>query len=69
MTTIRMTLPDVTCGHCKMHVEREVGEIDGVATVLVTVDEKQVAIEYDAPATVPQIEALLTEMGYPAQGD
>ena len=68
MTTINFTLPDVSCGHCKMSVERQVGEMEGVASVLVTVDKKQAAIQYDAPATSERIEALLAEIGFPPRG-
>ena len=68
MATINYTLPAVSCGHCKMSVEREVGEMEGVSSVLVTVDTKQATIEYDEPATLVQIEALLTGIGYSPQG-
>jgi len=65
---INYILPDVSCGHCKMNVEREVGEMQGVTSVLVTVENKQVVIQYGYPATSERIEELLTEIGYPAEG-
>jgi len=68
MSTIKYTIPAISCGHCKMNIERELDEMEGVASVLVTVDDKQAAIGFEAPATVEKIEALLTEIGYPPQG-
>ena len=68
MSTIKYTIPAISCGHCKMNIERELDEMEGVASVLVTVDDKQATIRFDAPATVEIIEALLTEIGYPPQG-
>jgi hypothetical protein len=42
--------------------------MEGVASVVVTVDDKQAAIGFEVPATVEKIETLLTEIGYPPQG-
>lgn len=33
MTTISYAVPSVHCGHCKMTIEREVGEMAGVQSV------------------------------------
>ncbi|MCH2540268.1 MAG: cation transporter [Anaerolineales bacterium] len=65
MDTLNLTLPAVTCGHCKMSVEREVGAVDGVVSVVVTVENKRAVIEYAGPATNDGIETVLTEIGYP----
>ncbi len=65
MDTLNLTLPAVTCGHCKMSVEREVGAVDGVVSVVVTVENKRAVIEYAGPATYDGIETVLTEIGYP----
>ena len=63
--TLTYQIPAVSCGHCKMTIEREVGELAGVASVQVDVDRKRAVIHYGAPATQPAIEARLTEIGYP----
>ena len=65
MDTLNLTLPAVTCGHCKMSVEREVGAVDGVVSVVVTVENKRAVIEYAGPATSDGIRTVLTEIGYP----
>ena len=67
MTTVTYSVPAVSCGHCKMRIERSVGELAGVESVNVDVDSKQAVISYGPPATPAQIEALLSEIGYPSE--
>jgi len=64
MTTLTYNIPAVNCGHCRMTIERAVGELSGVASVSVDVDTKQAVIKFDSPATKAEIEALLAEIGY-----
>ena len=33
METKTVTVPNISCGHCVMTIEREVGEVEGVASV------------------------------------
>ncbi|MGD8600775.1 MAG: cation transporter, partial [Gemmatimonadota bacterium] len=33
MSTKTVNVPNISCGHCVMTIEREVGEIDGVSSV------------------------------------
>lgn len=68
MTTLTYNIPNVNCGHCKMMIERKVGELAGVASVDVSVDAKQAVIQFGSPATEAEIESLLAEIGYPPQG-
>jgi copper chaperone CopZ len=67
MTTLTYHIPAVSCGHCKMTMERKMGELPGVASVSVDVDSKQAVIQFDSPATGDEIEALLSEIGYPPE--
>ena len=67
MTTLTYSIPNVNCGHCKMTIERKVGELSGVASVSVDVDAKQAIIKFDSPAIKAEIEALLAEIGYPPE--
>jgi copper chaperone CopZ len=50
-----------------MTIENELKELDGVADVAGNVAEKTVTVEWQAPASVDKIKALLEEMNYPAQ--
>ena len=67
MTALTYNIPNVNCGHCKMMIERKVGELFGVASVGVDVDTKQAVIKFDSPATEAEIESLLAEIGYPPE--
>lgn len=66
METVTLTAPDISCEHCKMTIEREVGALSGVQTCSVDIPSRQVSITYD-PATVTrrQIVETLDEEGYP----
>ena len=65
--TLTYNVPAVNCGHCKMTIEREVGDLSGVASVSVDVDAKQAVIKLVSPPTEARIEALLAEIGYPPE--
>ena len=44
MSEITLTVPGMTCGHCKMSIEGEVGKVAGVASVAVDLDSKLVTV-------------------------
>ena len=67
MTTITVRTPDISCSHCVHTIESEIGDLPGIQSVQAQEDTKLVTIAFDAPATREQIEALLAEIGYPAQ--
>lgn len=58
-------VPNISCKHCTMTIQREVGELPGVQRVQADVDTRQVTVEWDTPATWEQIKALLVEINYP----
>ena len=66
METISLTAPDISCEHCKMTIEREVGAISGVQACSVDIPSRQVSVTYD-PTTVTrgQIVETLDEEGDP----
>ena len=65
MTTKTFEVPNISCGHCVMAVQNEVGELDGVSTVQADKDTRMVTVEFGAPATWETIKATLTEINYP----
>ncbi len=67
MTTLTVKAPNISCGHCVHTIEDEVGELDGVKSVQAQEASKVVTVTFEAPATTEQIEALMAEIGYPAQ--
>ena len=59
-------VPAISCGHCKMAIEGEVGQVAGVESVVVDVDAKQVTVEGAAPDDA--IQAAIDEAGYEVAG-
>jgi copper chaperone CopZ len=45
----------------------ELGDLDGVESVAVDVEKKEVRLEYSTPATTKSIETLLAEINYPVE--
>ncbi len=62
MTTL--SIPDMSCGHCKATVERALGEVPGVGTV--TIDLAARAATVTGPADLAPLLAALDAAGYPA---
>ena len=63
-TTLRV--PNISCGHCVMSIQRELNDLEGVAEVTGDPDSKEITVTWDAPATLDQIKATLQEINYPA---
>ncbi|HIE38639.1 MAG TPA: heavy metal transporter [Anaerolineae bacterium] len=58
-------VPNISCHHCVMTIQRELGALEGVKRVEGLVEEKQVTVEWEAPAAWDQIVTTLTEINYP----
>jgi len=57
-------VPGITCGHCKSAIESEVGALEGVDSVVVDIDSRQVAVVGSAGDDT--IRAAIVEAGYEA---
>lgn len=65
MTQITLSVPDISCGHCKSSIEGAVSPLTGVDKAVVSIDDRSVDIEYD-PTTV-ELTAIITaidDQGY-----
>ncbi len=67
MTSITYTVPRIHCGHCVHTIQTELAEIPGVRRVTAEQDSRKVVVEFEAPATQPDIEAKLVEIEYPPE--
>ena len=65
MTTVKYSIPNISCGHCVHTIQTEVAELAGVEQVVASPATKDVSIVFDTPATEDQIIALLKEINYP----
>jgi copper ion binding protein len=57
-------VPNISCGHCVMAIQNEVGELDGVTSVVANKESQMVTVEWNAPASWEGIKALLEEINY-----
>ena len=64
MSTIKYTVPNISCGHCVNTIQMEVGDLAGVESVVAHEDTKEVVINFDDPATEEGITSLLKEINY-----
>ena len=65
MTQITLSVPDISCGHCKSSIEGAVAPMDGVASAEVTIDARTVAVDYDESSV--SLDAIITaieDQGY-----
>jgi copper chaperone len=62
----KVTIPNISCGHCVMAVKNEAEEINGVSLVEGNPETKEVTFTWDEPATWEQIAAAIKDAGYPA---
>ena len=65
MTSKIFNVPNISCGHCVMTIEREVSEMEGISKVSADAGAKTVNVEWEAPATWDSIKSLLAEINYP----
>ena len=62
MTTL--SVPDISCGHCKMSIEGALNELEGVKKAEVSIDAKTVAVEFASPADLEGIVTAIEDQGY-----
>ena len=62
MTTL--SVPDISCGHCKASIEGAVGQLDGISKVEVHIEAKTVDVDFAAPADLDSVIAAIEEQGY-----
>ena len=68
MTTVKYSVPNISCGHCVHTIQMEVADVEGVQSVKADQESQVVEITFDNPATEEVIKALLAEINYPVAG-
>ena len=61
------SVPNISCGHCVQAIKNELSEMDGIMHVEGDPVKKEIHVQYEEPATLEGITALLLEMNYPAE--
>lgn len=65
MPSKTFTVPAISCAHCTHTIKNELSDLAGVRHVTADETTRVVTVEWDAPATWEQIDALLHEINYP----
>ena len=69
MTTETLSVPDISCDHCRRTIETTLGRLPGVREATVDVGARTVQITYDETAVGPAtIRATLADEGYEVAG-
>lgn len=65
MTTETLSVPDISCDHCKVSIEGAVTELTGVERVEVNIDDRVVDVAYRSDqVSRSQIVAAIEDQGY-----
>lgn len=65
MTARTISVPGISCDHCKMSIEQAVGELPGVDAVEVDISTRTVDLSFDEAAVgLDQIIDAIEEVGY-----
>ena len=64
METLTLSVPDISCDHCKVSIERAVGSLESVDSVEVSIDQKTVNIAFRDSVDLAAATAAIEEQGY-----
>ncbi len=65
MSNETISVPDISCNHCKMSIEGAVGALEGVDKVEVHIERRTVDVDFDdASISLDAIHAAIEEQGY-----
>ena len=68
MASKTILVPNISCGHCVMTIQREVAELEGLVSVEAQEATKMVTVEWnEPPASWGAIQSLLEEINYPPE--
>ena len=68
MTTVKYSVPNISCGHCVHTIQVEVADLEGVQSVSADQASRVVEITFGDPATEESIKTLMAEINYPVAG-
>ncbi len=68
MTTVKYSVPNISCGHCVHTIQMEVSDVEGVQSVTADQQNRSVEIVFAPPASEEAIKTLMAEINYPVAG-
>lgn len=63
MSTVTVSVPDISCGHCKEAIEGALAKVPGVVSAVVDVPSKTVAVD-PGSAGMAAVTAAIVDAGY-----
>ena len=68
MQTKTFTVPNISCDHCKMRIEKTLNALDGITSAKVEVPTKAVTVEWDnSTLGWEAIKSALDKIDYPPE--
>lgn len=68
MTTTVLNVPDISCEHCQTAITGALSPVEGVRSVDVNIEGKQVRVDYDETVVdLNRLKAVLQEEEYPVE--
>lgn len=67
MKTVKMSVPDMACGHCVETVEKALRSVEGVDDVDVSLDSKEAVIRVSESVADGLLESAVRDAGYTAE--
>ncbi len=64
--TVKLSIPNISCGHCTKTVTRETKDLPGVQNVEADVATKTATYTLESEAALSRVKETLVEIGYPA---
>ncbi len=69
MQTKSFTVPNISCGHCTMRIEKTLNGLDGVTSAKAEIPTKAVTVEWDeSKVGWGDIKSALEKIEYPPEG-
>lgn len=68
MKTITLHIPNISCHHCLMTIQRESRGVPGVQFIQGDVAQKTATFEVADDEALSQLKTILAEVGYPVAG-
>lgn len=60
-------IPNISCGHCVNSIKNELEELEGIAKVEGDPGTKEIAVQWESPASIESIKGILAEINYPPE--
>lgn len=65
MTELTLSVPDISCDHCKTAIEGALTPLNGVDSAEVSIPDRTVAVSYDpGSVSLDTIVGAISEQGY-----